>query len=76
MARGLTRGDVCLCPFPSPDKRRECGLKAPSVVSLDQVTTVRKAILGQWLGRVDETRMQAVCRALAVALGCNESPLV
>jgi mRNA interferase MazF len=48
----------------------EEGLKRDSAVNLDHVQTVEKAMLGRRLGRINPDKMQAVCRALAVAAGC------
>jgi mRNA interferase MazF len=47
------------------------GLKVPSVVNLDQVQTVEKDRLHQWLGQLDTSTMRDVCAALATALGCD-----
>jgi mRNA interferase MazF len=47
------------------------GLKADSVVNLDHLYTVPQSDLGRWLGRLGEIRMGEVCRAVAVALGCE-----
>ncbi|HSN57613.1 MAG TPA: type II toxin-antitoxin system PemK/MazF family toxin [Candidatus Sulfomarinibacteraceae bacterium] len=47
------------------------GLKNDSAVNLDHVQTVAKAQLTRWLGRLDEQAMDDVCRALAVATGCD-----
>jgi len=49
----------------------EDGLKAPSVVNLDHLFTVPRQELRQYLGHLDDARMEAVCEALAVALGCR-----
>ena len=48
----------------------EEGLKHDSAVNLDHVQTVEKARLGRRLARISPGKMQAVCRALAVATGC------
>lgn len=47
------------------------GLKAPSVVNLDHLFTVSQAELRQWVGRLDDARMEALCGALAIAMGCR-----
>ena len=47
------------------------GLKHPSAVNLDHVQTVEKARLTGFLGSLGPDRMRDVCRALAVAVGCD-----
>lgn len=47
------------------------GLKHESAVNLDHVQTVEQARLEQRLGSLSPEKMQAVCRALAVAAGCD-----
>jgi mRNA interferase MazF len=47
------------------------GLKHASAVNLDHVQTVEKARLVGYLGQVGEGKMKDVCRALAVAVGCD-----
>lgn len=47
------------------------GLKHPSAVNLDHVQTVEKARLTGFLGSLGPERMRDVCRALAVAVGCD-----
>ena len=49
----------------------EEGLKKDSAVNLDHVQTVEKARLKRFVGTVGSQKMNAVCRALAVATGCN-----
>lgn len=108
MAGGVSRGEVWLYAFSSPDKRRpvvilsrpevvdllhtvlvapitsairgvpsevivgvEDGLKRESAVNLDHVQTVEKARLRTFIGTLRPERMHAVCRALAVATGCD-----
>jgi len=51
----------------------EHGLKGQSAVNLDHVQTVEKARLEHWVGRLAPTTMQQVCRALALATGCEET---
>lgn len=51
----------------------EHGLKAPSVVNCDHLLTVEQKDLRQWLGRLDADKMRWVCRAIAVALACDDS---
>lgn len=47
------------------------GLKHDSAVNLDHVQTVDKRGLQRRLGQVGAAKMQAVCRALAIAAGCS-----
>jgi mRNA interferase MazF len=47
------------------------GLKRDSAVSLDHVQTVEQSRLARYVGRLDEEKMRAVCRALAVATACD-----
>lgn len=47
------------------------GLKRDSAVNLDHVQTVAQGQLRRSLGSVGPVKMQAVCRALAVATGCD-----
>jgi mRNA interferase MazF len=49
----------------------EHGLKHDSAVNLDHVQTVARAQLTRWLGRLDDDTMGDVCRALAIATGCD-----
>ena len=49
----------------------EAGLKRDSAVNLDHVQTVEKARLSRRVGRLSAGQMAAVCRALAVATGCD-----
>ena len=46
------------------------GLKRESRIVLDHVFSVEQARLRQFVGSVDEQKMAAVCRALAIATGC------
>jgi len=48
------------------------GLKHPSAVNLDHVQTVEKSRLGGFVGTLSPETMREVCRALAVAVGCDE----
>src|SRR5437867_5814468 len=45
------------------------GLKQDSAVNLDHVQTVEKASLKRFIGTVGAEKMNAVCRALAIATG-------
>lgn len=47
------------------------GLKRECAVNLDHVQTVEKARLRTFVGSLRAERMRAVCRALAVATGCD-----
>ncbi|MFW5744340.1 MAG: type II toxin-antitoxin system PemK/MazF family toxin [Spirochaetota bacterium] len=47
------------------------GLKHDSAINLDHVQTVSRSRLRTCLGHADDATMQAVCRALAIALGCR-----
>jgi mRNA interferase MazF len=49
----------------------EEGLKQDSAVNLDHVQTVAKASLKRFIGTVAAQKMHAVCRALAIATGCD-----
>ena len=46
------------------------GLKQTCVVNLDHLYTVVQADLAKFVGVLDAKKMDAVCSALAVALGC------
>lgn len=46
------------------------GLKRESAVNLDHVQTVEKSRLRRFLGTAAPEKMSAVCRALAIAVGC------
>ena len=47
------------------------GLKRISAVNLDNVQTVDQRLLRRYVGHLDNATMQAVCRALAIATGCD-----
>ena len=49
----------------------EQGLKHPSAVNLDHVQTVERSRLVGYVGRLDVEKMRNVCRALAIAVGCD-----
>ena len=51
----------------------ENGLKQPSCVNLCNVFTVRQSELRTFVGSVDSRVMNDVCRALAVACGCERT---
>lgn len=45
------------------------GLELPSVVLLEQIRTLDKSRLGDFIGRLDTTTMKGIDRALAVSMG-------
>jgi mRNA interferase MazF len=47
------------------------GLKHESAVNLDHVQTIERSRLTGYLGRLSAEKMRDVCRALAVAVGCE-----
>lgn len=47
------------------------GLKHDSAVNLDHVQTVETARLRRRIGQLGKEKMDAVCRALAIATGCR-----
>ena len=47
------------------------GLKHPSAVNLDHVQTVEKSRLVGFIGQAGDSTMREVCRALAIAVGCD-----
>lgn len=47
------------------------GLKHESAVNLDHVQTVERARLSRYVGQLSADKLRAVCRALAVACGCD-----
>ena len=47
------------------------GLRRASAVNLDHVQTVEKSRLVGFIGHAGEIKMREVCRALAVAVGCE-----
>lgn len=49
----------------------EDGLKAPSCANLANVQTVRLRDLSRLVGTVRKEKMREICRALAVAVGCD-----
>ena len=50
----------------------EDGLKQRSAVNLDHVQTVERASLVGYVATLSPPKMQAVCRALAIATGCSD----
>jgi mRNA interferase MazF len=49
----------------------EDGLKAASCVNLSNVFTVRQSDLRTFVGTVSAVKMRSVCRAMAIACGCD-----
>lgn len=49
----------------------EDGLQVDCVVTLDNVRTVPKVLLGNPIASLAGKRMHEVCRALAIATGCD-----
>ena len=47
------------------------GLKHESAVNLDHVQTVERARLDTYVGHLGPDKMREVCRALAIAAGCD-----
>ncbi len=47
------------------------GLDNPSVVMLEQLRTIDKRRLDDYIGRLDKTTMKGIDRALAVSMGLN-----
>jgi len=47
------------------------GLKHESAVNLDHVQTVEQSRLERYVGHLGVEKMREVCRALAVAVGCD-----
>ena len=47
------------------------GLKRDSAINLDHVQTVDKTKLTRFVGTVGVGKMREVCRALAIATGCD-----
>mgnify|MGYP001611568571 CR=1 FL=1 len=53
------------------DLDAEEGLKKPSSVNLVNLFTVRQSQLRRFVGTVSAHKMRAICRALAIASGCD-----
>lgn len=47
------------------------GLQHDSAVNLDHIQTVSKSGLSRFLGRLSKDKLLEVCRALAIATGCD-----
>jgi len=48
------------------------GLKKESAINLDHVQTIEQARLVRFIGHLAPARMREVCRALAIAVACDE----
>ena len=48
-----------------------CGLDIPSVALLEQIRTIDKVRLQHYIGRLDESTMKGIDRALAVSVGLH-----
>jgi mRNA interferase MazF len=48
------------------------GLKGTSCVNLCNIFTIRQDALRTYVGSVNAEKMRSVCRALAVACGCDQ----
>jgi mRNA interferase MazF len=49
----------------------EHGLKADSCANLTNVFTVRQADLRNWVGAVGDEKLDEICEALEIAVGCG-----
>ena len=49
----------------------EHGLRQESALNLDHVQTVERSRLERRIGRLGSDEMREVCRALAIAVGCD-----
>ena len=47
------------------------GMKRDCAINLDHVQTVEQARLRRYVGSLSPAKMRAVCRALAIASGCD-----
>ena len=48
-------------------------LRCNSIVLLEQVRTIDRSRLGDYIGRLDETAMEAVNEALAISIGIEQN---
>jgi mRNA-degrading endonuclease toxin of MazEF toxin-antitoxin module len=48
------------------------GMKTESAINLDNVQSVERSKLTQYVGALDRSTMSEVCRALAIAAGCAD----
>ena len=49
------------------------GLRRNSIVLLEQVRTIDRSRLGDYIGRLDENAMEAVNEALAISIGIEQN---
>ena len=56
-------------PLPRVDIGLECGVDRPSQIQIDKPQTPRRERIGKVVGRVDDTTLIAVNRAMTVFLG-------
>jgi mRNA interferase MazF len=49
------------------------GLKRDSAINLDHVQSVEQRLLRRYIGTLGREKVIAVCRALAVATGCDDT---
>lgn len=49
----------------------EEGLKHDSAINLDHIQTVRQQQLNTYVGRLSDVKLNSVCKALGIALGCD-----
>ena len=49
------------------------GLRCNSIVLLEHVRTIDRSRLGDYIGRLDETAMEAVNEALAISIGIEQN---
>ena len=56
-------------PTHVPLRGYHCGLRKYSIVLLEQVRTIDRARLGDYIGRLDEREMAAVDEALSISVG-------
>jgi len=47
------------------------GLKRDSAVNLDHVSSVERSKLARYVGSLSDRKLEAVCRALWFAMGCD-----
>jgi len=48
------------------------GLKHQSAINLDNVQSIERSRLTNYVGALEPSKMQTVCRALAIAVGCAD----
>jgi len=63
---GKTKRTSMLTHYPLP---KENGLRIPSIVLLEQIQTIDKCRLRYYVGRLGETTMKGIDRAIAVSIG-------